>query len=124
MAENRFQAAGANDIPTLRRAVNNAFGDFARQVTASGNSASDRVVAIEADVSALQSDVSTLQEAPAGTTKTLVATDEDLPTEPSFGDEMYVSVLIDDGAETDPVTLYAVGWYKYVDETTEWVLIS
>ena len=131
MAQNRFQAAGANDIPTLRRATNNAFGDLARQITTSGNSTSDRIATIETsvstnetDISTLQNDVSSLQQAPSGTTKTFVATNDDLPTSPLFGDEMYVSVLIDDGAETDPVTLFTVGWYKYVDETIEWVSIS
>ena len=36
--QNRFQAAGANDIPTLRRATNNAFSDLSRQITNGLNS--------------------------------------------------------------------------------------
>ena len=136
MAQNRFQAAGANDIPTLRRATNNAFSDLARQITDGFNNVDvSTETGLEvtgiADLNLIPkitefSDVTNFTvtwEIDETTVKTLAATEEQVPSNPSFGDEMYVSVLIDDG-EAIPTTLYTVGWYKYVDGTIGWVSIS
>ena len=66
MPRNRFSAFGANDIPSLRRAINSALNSL---------------------VTELNSEMSSM----GGISFTSVAVAGDIPTAPNFGDEIWIS---------------------------------